>query len=280
MSGEAFFLASKFAWQALAPTNLMALLACLGIGCHFFSKTQKFTHRALAGALGLFLVSALLPIGDWLLHSLERRFPALGACRYDGVILLGGALGPVEVNGAIEEQLNHAADRVHYAAALARQNPDAPVLISGGLVFPRSNARSEAEATADLLVQLGVPREQLVLETTSRTTIENAINLASLDVTRERRWALVTSAFHIPRAIGVFRKAGAEVVAAPTDWRIDEGEHFLSWSVSSRLTNLDLAVKEYLGLAAYRLTGRTGDLLPSPRDPCDEGRESHPRGAR
>jgi uncharacterized SAM-binding protein YcdF (DUF218 family) len=248
----------------------MALLVCVGIGFHFFSKTRKFADRALVVGAGLFLASALLPVGDWLLQSLERRFPALGACRYDGVILLGGALGPVEVNGALEEQLNHAADRVHYAAALARQNPDAPVLISGGLVFPRAGARSEAEVSADLLVQLGVPREQLLLETTSRTTLENANNLADQDMTGERRWALVTSAFHMPRAIGVFRKAGANVVAGPTDWRIDEGEPFLSWSVSSRLTNLDLAVKEYLGLAGYRIAGRTDELFPSPRGACGE----------
>jgi uncharacterized SAM-binding protein YcdF (DUF218 family) len=271
VSEGAFFLASKLVWFVAAPTNLMALLVAGGGALAIWARTRVLGRRAVAAGVMAFLISALLPIGDWLLLPLERRFPELGECRFDGVILLGGSIGATEVNGAIEEDLNEAVDRVRYAASLARQNPDAPVLISGGQTFPREGARSEAEAMAQLLHELGVPRERLQLETASRTTSENARELSGDDALSQRRWALVTSAFHMPRAVGVFRREGIDVVAAPTDWRVDLGAPLMTWSVSGRLTNLDLAAKEYVGLIAYRIAGRTDALLPAPREDCAAG---------
>ncbi|WP_158764398.1 YdcF family protein [Terricaulis silvestris] len=212
----------------------------------------------------------VFPIGDASLRTLERRFPPLASCPASeprdiaGILLLGGSMGSVSVDGRIEEDLQDGADRIRLAAALARAHPQALMLVSGGQTFARQGVRSEAEATADLLGELGVSRERLVLETASRTTAENAL-LAATHAGRARgRWLLVTSAFHMPRAVGTFRKAGLDVIAAPTDWQVDERSRLLSFSVSDRLHKLDLAAKEYLGLLIYWLTGKTGDLLPGP----------------
>lgn len=270
MSEGAFFLASKLAWLIAAPTNLMAFLIAIGAALALWERTRALGRRAVAAGVIAFVVAALLPVGDWLLLPLERRFPVLGQCRFDGVILLGGSIGATEVNGRIEEELNEAADRVRYAASLARRSPEAPILISGGQALPRAGARSEAEAMAQLLQELGVSSEQMRLETSSRTTAENAHQISRDRALRPRRWALVTSAFHMPRAIGVFRRHGVDVVAAPTDWRVDEGAPLMSWSVSSRLETLDLAAKEYVGLIAYRLAGKTGELFPAPAGECRE----------
>jgi uncharacterized SAM-binding protein YcdF (DUF218 family) len=270
MSDSAFFLVSKLVWLLAAPTNLMALLIAGGILLAFWEKSRALGRRvAAAGALA-FLGAALLPVGDWLLAPLERRFPPLGECRFDGIILLGGSIGATEVSGVTDTNLNEAADRVRYAAALARRHPEVEILVSGGQVFPRPGAMSESEATALLLEELGVPRERMRLEAASRTTAENARRLSHTVGLDQRRWALVTSAFHMPRAMGVFRRQGVDVVAAPTDWRVDEGASLASWSVTGRLTTLDLAAKEYVGLIAYRISDRTNELLPAPRADCDQ----------
>lgn len=112
----------------------------------------------------------------------------------------------------------------------------------------------------ELLADLGVPERQLVLERGSRTTAENA----ALSATRASggNWLLVTSAFHMPRAIATFRKAGLSVIAAPTDWRISDAEGSQPFDAVANLAMLNLAVKEYLGLLGYWAGGRSDELLP------------------
>jgi uncharacterized SAM-binding protein YcdF (DUF218 family) len=222
----------------------------------------------------LLFVFAATPLGAWLLAPLEQRFPPIELCgpveqqRIDGIVLLGGAINARTRNGAVRYDLNDAADRITYAASLARSHPNASIFISGGQVFPRAGAVSEAEVTARELEGMGIERSRVVLETGSRTTAENAAFSARDPRLHHGRWVLVTSAFHMPRAMGVFRKQGLDLVAAPTDWRLDEAPAPFSWSVAGQLGNLDLAGKEYLGLLGYWLTGRSGELFPAPRREC------------
>jgi uncharacterized SAM-binding protein YcdF (DUF218 family) len=213
---------------------------------------------------------AVLPIGDGILASLERRFPPFDGCSASeaaapgGIVLLGGAISPIVTGGHNEDNLNDAADRIRFAARLAREYPTVPVLVSGGQVFENGAERSEAQAMADLLVELGVSRDRIVLESQSRTTAENAAFIAQHAT--DKRLFLVTSAFHMPRAVGTFRKAGLDVIAAPADWRVEDGGPLLLFSASENLRKVDIAAREYIGLLAYWLTGRTDELFPGPRE--------------
>jgi uncharacterized SAM-binding protein YcdF (DUF218 family) len=266
---DAFFLLSKIGWLIAAPSNLVAVVLVIGPALWRWKRTAKFGRVTAVSAAGVFLTIVILPLGDWMIGGLERRFPPFEACKANagqpvaGILLLGGAVGVRTVSGRIEEDLGSSADRIWLAAELAGKFLDAPVLISGGQVFPREGARSEAEATADLLRDLGVARERIIVETTSRTTAENAA-YASQMTDREGYWLLVTSAFHMPRSMGAFRKAGVRVIAAPTDWMVDDDAPLLTLNAVDRLGRFDLAVREYLGLLAYRLTGRTATLIPGP----------------
>ena len=151
---------------------------------------------------------------------------------------------------------------------LGRRFPGVPIVVSGGQAFDTGANRNEADAMADLLIELGIPSERIIRESNSRTTAENA-SLAELPASNGRPWLLVTSAFHMPRAMGTFRKAGHEVIAAPTDWRISDNKTFLPFNAADNLSNVDLAAKELMGLAGYWLTGRTSALLPGPEEECE-----------
>lgn len=164
------------------------------------------------------------------------------------------------------DDLNDAADRVREAALLARKFPDIAVLVSGGQAFENGAHRSEASAMSDLLVDLGVSRDRIVMESASRTTAENAALTAQL--TKDAPWLLVTSAFHMPRAVGTFRKSGIHVLPAPTDWRVAESWSPLQFNASANLSKMDLAAREYLGLLGYWISGRSDSLLPGPDRPC------------
>jgi uncharacterized SAM-binding protein YcdF (DUF218 family) len=272
-----FFILSKVGWFFVTPSNLILLALLVGIGLLYWKRTRKFGTRLAAGGAIAAVLVVLLPLGDWLVLSLERRFPAYQPCAEGtgkpiaGIILLGGAISSQEIGGTIREDVGGAVDRIRRTAELAKDYPDAPVLVSGGQAFPRKGARSEAVATADFLVEMGVSLKRMRLETVSRTTSENAKFVAEQDTEGVKgSWLLVTSAFHMPRSVGSFRKAGVSVIAVPTDWQVDDRRPILTMNALDRLGKLDLGVHEYLGLIAYWLTGRTSGPLPGPlkKDEC------------
>ncbi|MBX9745786.1 MAG: YdcF family protein [Hyphomonadaceae bacterium] len=169
-----------------------------------------------------------------------------------------------EVGGRREELLNDAADRIRLGASLARTFPDASVYVLGGQAFAHAGGAPEAEAMANLLSELGVARARIVLERTSRTTAENARNFRqAFEGAGAGQVIVVTSAFHMPRAMASMRAQCIKAVAAPTDWRANDETALLSWSASASLATTDLVAREYLGLLAYRLRGLTDELVPS-----------------
>lgn len=271
---DQFFALSKVAGLLFAPSNLVVGFMLGGVVLARFAKTHRWGRRLTISGLASFLAMALLPIGDGLMAVLERRFPPIELCsalsdlKPGGIILLGGGMTPRMLDRMPVDDMNDAADRVREAARLARRFADIPLLVSGGQAFDTGANRSEAAAMSDLLVELGVARNRIELEAASRTTAENgAFSTRILD---GRPWLLVTSAFHMPRAIGVFQKQGAQVIAAPTDWRVWPDASPFQFNASRNLGAIDMAVKEYLGLFGYWVTGRTGSLLPGPDRACPQ----------
>ena len=163
--------------------------------------------------------------------------------------------------------LNEAAERVTAAAALARSYPAARIVYSGGNGRLARRGGVEADIAADLFDAIGLPRARVMVEGRSRNTVENAEFSKALASPRPgERWLLVTSAYHMPRAVGLFRQAGFPVEAYPVDWRTAGGDHV--WmpfdSVGAGLRRTDTAVREWTGLAAYYLSGKTPALFPAP----------------
>jgi uncharacterized SAM-binding protein YcdF (DUF218 family) len=220
----------------------------------------------------LLAVLGLSPVGNALIIPLEQRFPpwdAKGGAPA-GVVVLGGAISPdISVaRGAVA--LNEAAERVAVVAELAASYPSARIVFSGGTGALIYREGIEAEFALRLFVSFGIARERILLETRSRNTVENA--LFSKDIAQPKaseRWLLVTSAYHMPRAIGVFRKAGFPVEAYPVDWRTRGAQDVLRpfFTLGDGLRRTDTAVREWVGLAVYWLTGQSSELFPGPSAP-------------
>jgi uncharacterized SAM-binding protein YcdF (DUF218 family) len=219
------------------------------------------------------LIAGLSPLGNALMLPLENRFPAwdssLDASRGApaGIVVLGGAIGPEIAAARGMPDLNEAAERITATAELARKYPSARIIYSGGNARLVLTGAIEADYAITLLEGLGVARSRIEAEGKSRNTIENADFSKALAAPKPgERWLLVTSAFHMPRAIGVFRHAGFAVEAYPVDWRtrgsIDLVIPFDSLTAGLRRT--DTAMREWMGLVAYRLTGRSSVLFPGP----------------
>jgi uncharacterized SAM-binding protein YcdF (DUF218 family) len=160
-----------------------------------------------------------------------------------------------------------APDRIIAAAALARRYPNARVVFSGGSANLVSNDAREADFAGAIFESLGIDKSRLIMERASRNTQENAEFSKALVKPKDgERWVLVTSAFHMPRSVGLFRKAGFAVEPYPVDWRVGGSDDLMAFSnvAVEGLGRTDLAVREWMGLIAYRLTGKIDELLPGP----------------
>jgi uncharacterized SAM-binding protein YcdF (DUF218 family) len=253
-----FFYLAKALWFIFQPSMLIALLVGYGSILIWTGWARWGRRFATAGAL-LLLVAGLSPLGIGLILPLEDRFPRANPDEGPpptGFIVLGG---PSLAMRGVE------------AVMLSRRFPDAKIAFTGGA--------SQASRFASLLTAMGVPPDRLILEDKSRDTFENA---AFLKVELGKHgllgpgacWLLITSAYHMPRAIGVFRKAEFTVEPWPIDYRTGGAADLTRPDrVSENLRLVDIATREWVGLLAYWITGRSETLFPGPKPvaACDLG---------
>lgn len=262
-----FFVLSKTAALLLVPSNLVLLLGLAGLV--LICTRWRRLGRVLS-FLGFLLLLAIgvLPAGDALNYVLEHRFPAWTPARGapDGIIVIGGVINPRLSQARGQVALSDAAERLTIVAKLARDYPDAKIVFSSGDASLRGDEPAEAEFVYPLLESFGVPRARVLLESRARNTAENATFTKALVQPKPgERWLLVTSAQHMPRAVGCFRRAGFPVEAYPVDWHSFPRWRFrLHTEVGMALAAADTTVHEWEGLAAYWLTGRTSEFFPGP----------------
>jgi len=267
MTGDAlFFHVSKFVWLALQPSSLIILLLLAGLALAAWRR--RWGLRLITLASVGYLIAGFSPLGHWLMIPLEERFarPELRA-PVDGIIVLGGSIDTVVSKGRGVTALNEAAERLSEGAALARRFAAARLVFTGGSADLLYDGMTEAGAAKALFARLGVAPGRVLLEARARNTAENAaFTRDSVAARPGERWLLVTSAFHMPRAVGAFRAAGFEVIPWPVDYRTRGPAD--AWRLFPRasegLRRVDLAAKEWAGLLAYYVTGRTSALLPGP----------------
>lgn len=267
-----FFVLSKTLGVALLPINFMVEIGVLGL-ILMATRFAAFGRKLLVTAVVLMALFGFFPVGTALTYVLESRFPAWDASRGgapDGIIVLGGSVDPDLSVAHHTPVVRNAPDRIIETAALAHRYPNARIVISGGSANLISNDAKEADYASEIFESLGIPKSRLILERQSRNTVENAeFSKKMVGPKPGERWLLVTSAFHMPRSVGLFRKAGFVVEPYPVDWRVrGRGSLFTFNSVTVEgLARTDIAMREWIGLIVYRLTGRIDDLLPGPVAP-------------
>jgi uncharacterized SAM-binding protein YcdF (DUF218 family) len=263
-----FFILAKILGFFALPSNILISLGLIGIVL-MATRHARAGRRLAVTALILIAIAGLSPLGNALILPLEERFPPWDSTRGapTGIISLGGALDTVVSQPRGEVALNEAAERITAIAELARRYPDARIVFSGGSGRIIYDGVTEASLAARLFESFGIASERITLEDKSRDTDENARFTKELDQPKASdRWLLVTSAHHMPRSIGVFRAAGFPLEAFPVDYRTRGAADLLRpfSNGGDGLRRTDTATREWVGLVAYRLTGRTNELFPSP----------------
>lgn len=256
-----FFIAAKLLGALLQPgTWIVIALAVIVLA--LILQRRRLALWVSGITLVVLVVLSVLPIGSLLLQPIERSYPANPSVdRVDGIIVLGGGEDARASAYWDQMQFNEGAERYTTALALARRFPDAKVLFVGGSGALRDVAGatiSEATIAERFFKEQGVAPDRLLLEGQSRNTAENArLSLALGNPAPKETWVLITSAFHMPRAMRSFDAAGwKDLVAWPVDYRTSGFSDGVGWNLTGNLLVLNTAIREYIGQLAYRLTGQ------------------------
>ena len=261
-----YFHTSKIIGFFVVPSNFILTLTICGL-LLWRTRFSKIGKRIAVASILLLLIAGASPLGTALLLPLENRFPRWDSSRGapTGIIVLGGVIdGEISVKRG-EISLDEAAERIIAAVELYRRYPTVRIVFSGGnAVF---GGPPESEFAIRFLENLDIPRDRIELESRSRNTRENAVNTMQLVRPKPgERWLLITSAYHMPRAIGLFRQAGFPVEAYPVDWQTGGWGDLstMSFSFLGGLPHLNQAAHEWAALIFDRLSGRTAVLFPGP----------------
>jgi len=249
-----FFIASKLIEDFLLPSNLIGIVAAIGI-LLLILRRPKAAGSFSGAAAALLLVAGVLPVGKAALLVLENRFPRPELPKeIAGFVVLGGAVDTHISDERDVIALNEAGERITTAAVLANKYPKARVILSGGLghLFA-GRSKTESAYAGDLLLRMGIPPARIELEERSRNTCENATDSKAMAKPKPgESWILVTSASHMPRAVACFNAAGFPVVPYPVDYRTRASDlRHLPKSIAVGLGAADLAMHEWVGLASY-----------------------------
>lgn len=257
----AFFIASKLIGALLRPDTWIIIgLAIVVLA--LITQRRRLALWVGCLTLSVLVTLAILPLGNLLMQPIERSYPANPPLsQVDGIIVLGGGEDARASAYWGQMQFNEGGDRFAAGIAFARQFPDARLLFTGGSGALRDLAGaavSEASIAEQFFLDQGLNPERLLLESRSRNTAENAsFSLALADPGADETWVLVTSAFHMPRAMRSFEAAGwSGLVAWPVDYRTSRFTDDIGWDLTHNLQVLNTAIREQAGQLAYRLTGR------------------------
>lgn len=259
------FVLSKIFWLFVEPLSLCIMVVALGLGLALWRR--RFGYLLTCMGLALLAFGSFTTIGSVLMAPLEQDFavPAIPPTEVNGVIVLGGGFDP-DVSAARHSfELAEAGDRYVEALRLARLYPDAKIVVSGGVGALSGRGDTDAAISKRFFEAFGISPSRLLYEDRSRNTYENAVfTKALVDPQPGQTWLLVTSAFHMPRAVGVFRKADFTIVPWPVDYRTSPpvSLRVASDGTLGNLARLSTAVHEWIGLIAYYAMGRTSALFP------------------
>ena len=254
-----FFAISKIFWLLAAPSHWLCLLILAAALCLFLGRLRA-ARILTAAAVALLVVAGMLPLSGYLVRAIENQYPRTAwPAKVDGILILGGGYNTWVLRTRHAPATNGTAYRLTEAYAAARHYPNARVVFAGGSGVLGGVDWSEAETARYVLTGMGLAPSRLILEPRSRNTHENILFAKAMVKPRPGEvWLLVTSAVHMPRAMGIARKQGWPMLPWPSDYLTGPDIGFGGFlDIGSNLAMTDFATHEAIGLVAYRLTGKS-----------------------
>jgi uncharacterized SAM-binding protein YcdF (DUF218 family) len=259
-----YFILSKSLGTLLLPSNFFFAVGALGI-LLLIARKASLGIKLLVSSFAALALCAFSPLGYALLLPLESQYPPWSPSPdVQGIIVLGGTLRMDVTIARHEPVSSFAIDRVITAARLARQYPDAKIIFTGGSSNLLDNDAREADYVVQMFENMGIQSDRIVADRSARNTIENVEFVKSQVTGSGKQWLLVTSAFHMPRAMALFRNAGLTPQPVPVGWLTGGKDDLFRFSTGFEgLFRVHVAAREWFGLIAAYLSGQTRTLFPT-----------------
>jgi uncharacterized SAM-binding protein YcdF (DUF218 family) len=255
----------KILWWLVSPANLLFTLLFLGVALSCWRRTRIAGIRLGAAMLVVFGVIGVLPVVDWVLRPLEEYVPQTDLpAKVDGIVVLGGSEQVVIGEARNRPELNNSADRLVEFVGLARRFPEARLVYTGGGIHWGRTRMNEADIAAQIFQMLGLEAGRISYDSQSRNTAENAQFSKALAQPKPGEvWIMITSAAHMPRALNAYQAVDWPVLPYPVDYRTGRYRGFsFGFRPLGNLLTLDGAIREWVGLIAYRVLGHSRSILP------------------
>ncbi len=250
------FIISRVLQSLLLPASV--LIAIIGFGIFLIKKRPRIGRTFMTAGLGFFYLFSIEPVADALIRPLENSYPPYkaSASSPDNIVILGGGVTDLSWVGLKPRPSSHSLARLVCGITLYRQIPGSNIIISGGSGDPKKQGISEADTMKDVAISLGVAAEDIIIESSSRNTLESALALKKIG--SGRRVILVTSAYHMKRAVAMLNKMDMDVTAAPSDYISEQrGVSFYSFiPAASNFMVFNTAISEYISLTWYKIRGK------------------------
>lgn len=268
-----FYYLAKILGFLILPSNTALVLGLIGLIASFTNRFQRFGRFLMGFSILAFAAMGLSPLGNLMIQPLEERFPTATIApgtKIAGIIILGGAVDTHISTGRHDAALTDSAERMTAAAGLSRQFPDAKIIFTGGVGTLGGQIwgdTTEADAARQLFQSFGIPDERMLFESRSRDTYENAqFTYQLLKPAPGQTYLLVTSGYHMPRSMALFRKAGFDVMPYPVNYRTAGPQDAMRpfYAMSDGLRQCNLAAREWIGLLSYWMAGRIDEIFPKP----------------
>jgi uncharacterized SAM-binding protein YcdF (DUF218 family) len=253
-----FFAVSKIFWLLASPSHGLAWLVVLAALFALAGRARAARTVSVAAAL-LLLAIGILPLGTLMIRGLEDRYPRPAwPARVDGILILSPGFDTATLKERGAPATNAGEMRLVGGFDAARRYPRVRLVFSGGSGALGGAIYSEAETARYIFAQLGLNPARLILESRSRNTYENILySKALVKPGRGEVWLLITSAIHMPRAMGIAKKLNWPMLPWPTDYLTGTRSAGADFNIVDNLGATDYAVHEWVGLLAYRLSGKS-----------------------
>ena len=259
------FLLSKLVWVILSPLNLLIIILFIGFLFQLM-KIQLISRFFYLIALLFFIVVGIFPTGKFLLSNLESKYPALNIMpkKIDGILILGGPTNPVLTHIHNQVSFNDAGERLTEAVKLIKIYHTSTIIFSGGSGSLEKNALTHSDVAKKFFLEMDININKIIFESESNNTFENFLFSKKLiNPKSNEKWLLVTSSFHMSRAMNIAEKLEWEFIPYPVDFRTGNKKIKLIPSFTKILQNFNtfnLASHEIVGLISYYFLDRTSKI--------------------
>ena len=230
----------KICQQFLLPSVFIPILIIIGFIFLFLFKKKKTSKILIFIGIVLYYFFSITPLSDLIIAPLENKYPKLEQNELQQadkvVLLLGGQESDVL--------------RASEALRIYNLKQEKPIIYIAGRDF--LSKQNQALELKNYLIELGIDEENVLLEDESKTTFESSQNIEK--ILGQEPFFLITSAYHLPRSVWIFKKNNTNPIPAPTDFKIqNEYDLFDFFPKANNLKNTDAAFHEYFGILYYKL---------------------------